>query len=209
MNPHEYCQQTLQKVSRTFAINIAFLQGDLYKAILCAYLFCRIADTIEDTVFRDREKQKSLLQSYKGIFKGRAFTIRQVSKWVDSFKAAEMAETNESEDHKLVQNTYLVVENFLTLPLPYRQAICDCLVEMSEGMLATIRLKEHQANKMYFSKTIAELNRYCYYVAGTVGILLTKFFATHSRSITNPIIKALNRNAVSFGLGLQMTNIIK
>ncbi|MFQ5632750.1 MAG: phytoene/squalene synthase family protein [bacterium] len=209
MAPHEYCQQTLQKVSRTFAINITFLHGDLYKAILCAYLFCRIADTIEDTVFQNSNVQKKLLRDYRDIFSNQTFSANHIQKWIEVFETANLANNRKNEDHKLVQNTSLVVENFLSLPFPYRQAICDCLIEMSEGMLATIRLKERQNGKVYFANTIAELNRYCYYVAGTVGILLTKLFATHSKSITSSILQALNRKAVSFGLGLQMTNIVK
>jgi farnesyl-diphosphate farnesyltransferase len=209
MHPHEYCQQTLKKVSRTFAINIAFLHGDLYKAVLCAYLFCRIADTIEDTIFKDREGQKRLLQSYKHLFAEGKFAPGQIKKWGDSFKTADIPEKHNLEDHRLVQHTHLVVQNFLTLPLPYREAICDCLIEMCEGMLVTIRQKERQTGNLYFSKTIAELNRYCYYVAGTVGVLLTKLFAAHAKSITSPVAQALSRKAVSFGLGLQMTNIIK
>ena len=53
MTNHEarkFCVEILPRVSRTFAINIRVLSGDLYKAVLCAYLFCRIVDTIEDKV---------------------------------------------------------------------------------------------------------------------------------------------------------------
>lgn len=209
MTPNDYCQQMLQKVSRTFAINIAFLQDDLHKAILCAYLFCRIVDTIEDTKFHDPKNQKLLLEQYKNIFIRRKFSTHEIESWVTQFVLAEKIEETETEDHKLVHQTSLVVENFLTLPESYRVTICDCLVEMSEGMLVTLQLKASQTSKVYFSKTIAELNQYCYYVAGTVGVLLTKLFAVHSKSITQQIFQTLNHKAVSFGLGLQMTNIVK
>jgi len=42
----KYCRETLPKVSRTFALNISVLKGDLYKSILIAYLFCRIDDHV-------------------------------------------------------------------------------------------------------------------------------------------------------------------
>ena len=43
-----FCEESLVRVSRTFAINIKILKGNSYKGLLLAYLLCRIADTIED-----------------------------------------------------------------------------------------------------------------------------------------------------------------
>ena len=177
MTSHEYCQQTLKKVSRTFAINIAFLQGDLYKSILCAYLFCRIADTVEDASFAEQGKQKLLLADFRSIFHNKNFATSTMRAWVQAFQQAVANADDGNEDVKLVCNAEIVLENFLTLPVFYQNAICDCIVEMSEGMLATLQLKTRQHSGIYFSKTIAELNRYCYYVAGTVVILLTRLFA--------------------------------
>ena len=44
-----YCRQVLPKVSRTFALNIGLLKGDLYWSVLISYLACRILDTVEDS----------------------------------------------------------------------------------------------------------------------------------------------------------------
>ena len=44
----EYQHHILQGVSRTFALTIPQLPGDLYRVVGNAYLLCRIADTIED-----------------------------------------------------------------------------------------------------------------------------------------------------------------
>ena len=48
-DPFRFCVEILPQVSRTFAINIRILTGDLHRSILCAYLFCRIVDTAEDS----------------------------------------------------------------------------------------------------------------------------------------------------------------
>ena len=39
----------ISRVSRTFAIGIALLPGDLGKAVLTGYLLCRIADTVRNS----------------------------------------------------------------------------------------------------------------------------------------------------------------
>lgn len=44
----QYADKMLLLVSRTFALNINVLSGNLRKTVLLAYLYLRIADTIED-----------------------------------------------------------------------------------------------------------------------------------------------------------------
>ena len=55
---------------------------------------------------------------------------------------------------------------------------------------------------------MAEMDRYCYYVAGVVGEMLTRLFCHYSPAIEarRELMMSL---AVSFGQGLQMTNILK
>ena len=55
---------------------------------------------------------------------------------------------------------------------------------------------------------VAEFERYCYFVAGVVGEMLTELFCDYSPEI-NANRDQLAPRAVSFGLGLQMTNILK
>ena len=43
-----WCEATLPRVSRTFALNIRLLAGPLREAVSVGYLLCRTADTIED-----------------------------------------------------------------------------------------------------------------------------------------------------------------
>jgi farnesyl-diphosphate farnesyltransferase len=56
---------------------------------------------------------------------------------------------------------------------------------------------------------VAALDRYCYFVAGTVGHLLTGLFTLHNPTIDAARRQKLEGLATSFGLGLQLTNIIK
>src|SRR5471032_1294526 len=54
----------LPEVSRTFAISIRFLPGVLGRAVLTAYLLCRIADTIEDDGTASPERKAELLDAF-------------------------------------------------------------------------------------------------------------------------------------------------
>jgi farnesyl-diphosphate farnesyltransferase len=55
---------------------------------------------------------------------------------------------------------------------------------------------------------VAELHAYCYYVAGVVGEMLTEHFCDYSPEI-DARREALQARTVSFGQGLQMTNVLK
>ena len=57
-------------------------------------------------------------------------------------------------------------------------------------------------------QSLRDLDQYCYYVAGVVGQMLTCLFCLHSPEIAKHR-DALMALAVSFGQGLQMTNILK
>jgi farnesyl-diphosphate farnesyltransferase len=209
MTPHEYCKITLPKVSRTFAINIAILRGELYKAVLCSYLLCRILDTVEDTGFKNFNSKKTLFGSFKDMFIRRDFSEKAVEDWTDSFFKNAMLREEENEYYNLVKNTRSVIDNYLSLSEDSRNAVTSCIAEMSDGMLKMAVKKERQNGDIVFIRDLTELTEYCYYVAGTVGILSTRLFAEHCRYFRASNLPAMSKPAIALGLGLQMTNIIK
>ena len=199
-----YCRETLPKVSRTFALVIAILKDDLYKSVLLAYLLCRIADTIEDNAFMSPEKKYELLDRFLDA-------LNSHSDWQNPVKQIQVAfldQRHENPDYHLTFNSDIVFRVFETLPEQTRSCIVPWIVEMVTGM------KKFQAfstpsEKITAVKDLPELENYCYFVAGTVGKMLTELFILHSRSMTEKNKLILNQFSVSFGIGLQMTNILK
>ncbi len=206
---HGYCETIIKSVSRTFALNIAFLRGDLSRSVLYAYLFCRIADTIEDTVFHNYYDQKKLLENFRALFSRPIIDWVALQNWISDFRTSPKTASESSADIQLVFNTNRVVTAYSQLPEKYQAAIRDCITEMSGGMVEVLARKSAVKQRLYFSKSIEDLNKYCYYVAGTVGILLTRLFVESSKVIHTSIQQILKTHSVSFGLGLQITNIIK
>jgi farnesyl-diphosphate farnesyltransferase len=58
-------------------------------------------------------------------------------------------------------------------------------------------------------RDVDELERYCAFVAGTVGKLLTDLFERDVPALSQTTRRALRARAVSFGIGLQLVNIVK
>jgi farnesyl-diphosphate farnesyltransferase len=57
--------------------------------------------------------------------------------------------------------------------------------------------------------TLEDLQRYCYYVAGTVGHMLTELFVAEMQDGSPERARNMRENAESFGLALQLVNILK
>jgi len=80
---------------------------------------------------------------------------------------------------------------------------------MATGMAEFAGRRGSSPGRLEALASVAELDRYCYYVAGTVGHLLTGLFRIHHGRIAATRYARLESLATSFGLGLQLTNIIK
>jgi farnesyl-diphosphate farnesyltransferase len=202
-NKVRYCRKALQGVSRTFALGIELLKEPLRDEIGIAYLVCRILDTIEDSTDLPAESRITmLLQAEReifdpGLFTGCAAAIEQM------FAQPAL----QGADHDLCRNSATVLAALHELRPEARVAMAPSVREMARGMAETVR-RELRGEGLHL-ETMEDLERYCYYVAGTVGHLLTSLYALDRTSITPGIEAELRRHEVAFGLGLQVTNIIK
>ncbi len=200
-----YCEHILPHVSRTFALNIKVLQGELYRAVLAAYLFCRIVDTVEDSESLSPETQASLLLGYRDLFAGGEIIPAAVAEWRDSWG------TIDTHDHELdlIANCDKVFTLYQSLQPHSRDAISACVIEMADGMRETLLEKSAVSGSLRCLTSLQELEQYCYYVAGTVGKMLTRLFSAAIDQLPVESRAELERHEISFALGLQMTNIIK
>jgi farnesyl-diphosphate farnesyltransferase len=194
----DYQAKILPGVSRTFALTIPVLPGELAQVVTNAYLLCRLADTIEDDV--------GLTNAQKTEFHARFVRIVEGAEAPDAF-AAELAPLLAArtldEERDLVRNTASVIRVAHGFTRAQRESLTRCVRIMCRGMPA------FQRNKSLAGLAdLRDLDEYCYYVAGVVGEMLTELFLLHCPEL-EPQRERMQRLAVSFGQGLQMTNILK
>ena len=113
----------------------------------------------------------------------------------------------EGPEYELVHNLPLILDVYDKFSRRVRSGISIWVVEMTSGMRRYVQSKN--VSSQNFLDTLKELDDYIYYVAGTVGNLLTTLFSNYSHSITRNITNKLNKYSESFGKGLQMVNIIR
>lgn len=191
-------ENLLAGVSRTFALTIPQLPSGLREAVTNAYLLCRIADTIEDDPLLDPEtKDRFHTEFLQAVTTGRgahAFASELAPRLAPSTLAAEV---------ELIEESPRVLQITRSMHPRQREAIQRCLATMSHGMADFARNRGRTG-----LADVAEYERYCYFVAGVVGEMLTELFCDYSPEIDANRDELASR-AVSFGLGLQMTNILK
>ena len=193
-----YQRGVLPGVSRTFALTIPVLPDDLAVVTTNAYLLCRLADTIED--------DPGLSHAQKSRFHARFVAVVKGEEPAEPF-ATELAPLLSAEvlpaEHDLVRNTAAVIRVTHAFSAEERAALTRCVAIMCRGM------PEFQRNKSLRGlEDLDELAEYCYYVAGVVGEMCTELFCLHCPELEAKR-ETMLRLAVSFGQGLQMTNILK
>lgn len=193
-----YQDQILPHVSRTFALTIPQLPQGLRTAVTCAYLLCRIADTIEDEPALSPPETLAFLQRFSAVLTGEG-DLKLLAREI----GARLSDRTLATERDLVGNMDRVIGVMQSLSEAQRVAIRRCVELMCYGM-----------PRFQFSASVkglagsSDLDDYCYYVAGVVGEMLTDLFCDYSPEIARhrPALCAI---AASFAQGLQMTNILK
>ena len=198
LNDNDLQAILLEGVSRTFALTIPQLPPELYPAVANAYLLCRIVDTIEDEVSLSTKQKEFFCSTFIKVVKtgkGAADFALQLSPLLST-------QTLPAE-HSLIHLTARVITITQSFEQPQIDALAKCVEVMAKGM-PIFQALDLRAGL----KTMADMDDYCYYVAGCVGEMLAKLFCHYSPEI-NQHEKELLKLSVSFGQGLQMTNILK
>jgi farnesyl-diphosphate farnesyltransferase len=192
-----FAREILPPVSRTFALSIRVLPGALGRAVRTAYLLCRIADTIEDAPGMPAESKAALLDELLRCFDDASAA--------DAFAARLDALRGDETHVRLARNADLVFVLFRAMAPPTRAHVRRWVAEMILGMRKFVLLYPDGIR----IQSLAEYREYCYYVAGTVGYLVTDLWHEHVPSIGARRHGILREKSRAFAEALQTVNILK
>ena len=192
-----HTRSILPLVSRTFALGIKLLPSRLEMPVRLGYLLCRIADTVEDDLALAPSRKAQLLDEFMLCFDD----VQRADSFADC-----MHELTTSDDYvDLVAATGEVFALYRGLDLPTRKILRTWIAEMVRGMRKFVI--DHPAGIRIAS--VGEFHEYCYFVAGTVGHLLTDLWHQHSSAVDSRVYHRLLDDCEPFGEALQSVNIIK
>ncbi|XP_061340587.1 squalene synthase 13-like [Gastrolobium bilobum] len=178
--PHwGFCYTMLRKVSRSFSFVVQQLGPELRNTVCVFYLVLRALDTVEDdTSVATDVKVPILIAFHRHIYD---------SDWHFSCGTKEYK--------VLLDQFHLVQTAFLELGKNHQEVIEDITKRMGAGMAKFI-CKEVE--------TVDDYNEYCHYVAGLVGLGLSKLF--HADGLEDLASDYLSN---STGLFLQKSSVIR
>jgi phytoene/squalene synthetase len=197
MTDLDWCRDQLPRVSRTFALGIRSLPAPFEAWVTVGYLLCRVIDTVEDTPDIPWARRRQMFTAFDAALETGDTTA------FDSLGPA-LADT---PDGAMSRSLSRILSPMADFPPPVQAALKHWTTQMSQGMASYAERHALNAGQTTLADQ-ADLERYCYFVAGTVGHLLTDLFLAGAPE-TNAHADELRANAEGFGLLLQLTNIVK
>ncbi len=173
----------LRETSRTFLIPISRLPAGLQDAVMSGYLCLRAIDEVEDHPTLDNQAKSTLLYSISHTL--------QTTFTSDDFKTVFGPYRQE-----LPEVTLRVAEWAMLAPSTVAPRVWEATATMADRMA-------QWADKGWTIRTEADLDRYTFGVAGSVGLLLSDLWAWYNGTQTNRM------HAMGFGRGLQAVNILR
>jgi phytoene/squalene synthetase len=192
-------QKHLDQVSRSFAFCIRELKEPLYSCVALAYLLCRILDTVEDSPYPQTQQKFKQLEEFNQFIKEPS-SLAKIQSWI-----SELPTTMKPSEKALMLDAAIMFEDLHGLPKDRKKVMQDLVLSMSNGMVYYLR-RSNNANELKL-KNQADVNRYCFFVAGVVGELLTRLLAT--TNINFQLNSESLLRAHHFGLFLQKINLLK
>jgi farnesyl-diphosphate farnesyltransferase len=202
----ELLRELLKQVSRLFYTTLVVVPADVRDQVSLAYLFARAADTIADTELIDRPRRLDLLSQLKAQFVSDQIAWAQVR---EIQQAVGPIQENSAE-RILLERLEDCFRLFQTFSPDDRRRVQRLMTTLTQGMEMDLTVfPGMSAVDLTALKTLDDLDRYTYYVAGCVGEFWTDLMCAHRKALTSWKVRDMSELGVRFGKGLQLTNIVK
>ncbi len=188
MSVYEKVMEMLRTTSRTFFIPIRRLPAGLQEAVASAYLCMRAIDEIEDHAQLERRVKIRQLRSVSQLL--------QAQSDVDTFARDAFSAAFADQQDLLPAVTLGLADWACYAPKSIAPRIWDATAAMAERMA-------HWVANGWKIRTEADLDRYTFGVAGSVGLLLCDIWAWFDGGQLSRV------HALHFGRGLQAVNILR
>jgi farnesyl-diphosphate farnesyltransferase len=184
-------EQSLINQSRSFSLPILNLDDRFRTPIMVEYNLNKTIDTIEDSTGLEPDEKIYLISTFCNYLERDGYSSAVLER---------MLEVTPEEESFVFKNYEATISLYNTLSSEEKELARRWTGEMAAGMCTFLKKTINTPN---------DLNEYCYYVAGTVGLYLTNLLKLKGSNVSDEIFERLSVNAVSFGLFQQKLNIIR
>lgn len=211
MNP--LGQQILKDVSRSFYLSMRLLPKAMREPVSLGYLLARASDTIADTPGLDAGLRAEMLGDFEGLLRG-----ADRVPWLNRLAGEIVPHQRHTGEKRLLENMAGVLawlDALAAAPgakngaVKKRQhgAILTVMQHILRGQKLDIRRFELRDD--FRVTQDAELEEYCYLVAGCVGEFWTEIGAVSLRRFCKADSARMHRWGANYGKALQLVNILR
>ncbi|MFN2134691.1 MAG: squalene/phytoene synthase family protein, partial [Candidatus Promineifilaceae bacterium] len=198
----------MNKVSRSFSLVAPEVDAPLDDYLAVAYLICRVVDNIEDAQ-QPFAWQKKRYTEFAWLLDAPHTADNVLAEW-ETFDWPGL--TDDEQRMMTREGGLLLWEIYAKMPHGVLASIKRWTSIMAEGMARTDDPSESEffinREGVRFPATYFNYNQYCFYVAGTVGRMISDL-AAETYEINGATAKVLARDSEYCGRALQKTNIVK
>jgi farnesyl-diphosphate farnesyltransferase len=207
-NQQAYLTTAMGRVSRSFALVVPWLEEPLQTYVATAYLLCRTLDNVEDCG-APLAWQRLRFAEFTHLLDDPHLAGETLHAW------AAYSWPGLSADERTLMTPaggLPLWQIYAAFPTGIRQATARWIKLMAQGMEAMLDVAGvapvvlHDGIRVL--ATVADYNRYCYHVAGTVGGLATELVIDHY-GLPGGLADRLLLGSEACGRALQKTNIVK
>jgi farnesyl-diphosphate farnesyltransferase len=195
----------LKNVSRSFYLSLRVLPSAMRQPTGLAYLLARAADTIADTRIIPPEKRLELLLSFREQVNGplRDERVREIEGAVREHQSL----ANEKALLEALVPALRLIESLSEFD---RAEVRSIVTTLTRGMELDLTVfPPETSGNIVALRTIEELDRYIYLVAGCVGEFWTKLSIQHVPALHDWDANEMCARGVRFGKALQLTNVLR
>lgn len=201
MNP--LGKNILKNVSRSFYLSMRVLPKPMREPVSLGYLLARASDTLADTESLHAELRLKLLDGMAEVING-----GNRAAWVDQLKTEVIPLPSHQGERVLMENIEGVLDWLNTLPSEaQKKSIFKVMGHIVRGQRLDIERFELR-DDFRFSDD-ADLDEYCYLVAGCVGEFWTEIGEMTLKRFSSSNHAQLMHWGGNYGKGLQLINILR
>jgi farnesyl-diphosphate farnesyltransferase len=199
-------REVLKRVSRSFYLSLRLLPVPMRPALSLGYLLARASDTLADTAGIPTSERIHLLDGFRQEMQGGSADWRQPSQL-----APFLSRQQHAGERELLQRLEECFGWLHQLPHDQREATRRVLATITAGQALDLqRFQNADAAHPVSLAGHAELEDYCYRVAGCVGEYWTEIgWLSMGTDYSHASVEWLLDHGIRYGKGLQLVNILR
>lgn len=197
----------LRGVSRSFYLSLRVAPRGVRHQLGIGYLFCRAADTIADTRLLPSAQRLAMLERFRAQF---ASDAPPDSAAIGKIQQEIRGASDVPDEEVLLLRLPDVFAAYRDFDASDRALLRRLVSTLTRGMEIDLEsFPDESSGDIDALASDADLDRYCYHVAGCVGEFWSDLQHARVRALARWDVERWRVEGVRFGKALQMTNILR